>query len=201
MKKGLLKRFLLLALWAGAARAQGLQNTDIAVLFGTVWNTSNAIPGTNLTLASSSLFTAQDDFGYQVVRASAASLWVDASVIWGTAGTLTANVPGSGSTKWTAGTAGVRFMVPVNSRLSFYAVTGAGGGNFRAVAVVGGSNPSISTYSTDHGVFAFGGGADVRIWRWLSLRADIRDWVTGRELSGTAGRQHLVPSVGFGFHF
>jgi hypothetical protein len=35
----------------------------------------------------------------------------------------------------------------------------------------------------------------------LSLRVDARDYVTGRNLSGVRGRNHLLPLFGFAFHF
>ena len=97
---------------------------------------------------------------------------------------LQASVPGSGITSWFAATAGVRLVAPIYSRLSAYAVTGGGAGVFHAVAVQEVSSPSVSTYETLHGVFTFGGGLDFRLLRWFSLRAEIRDMVTGNQLGG-----------------
>jgi hypothetical protein len=61
-------------------------------------------------------------------------------------------------------------------------------------------SPSVSTYSTLHGSFEFGGGVDFRLSRWFSLRAEVRDLVTGNHLSGAAGRQLVVPTVGVALH-
>ncbi|MGB6941961.1 MAG: hypothetical protein WBE37_06180 [Bryobacteraceae bacterium] len=51
-----------------------------------------------------------------------------------------------------------------------------------------------------HGVFTFGDGLDFRLLRWFSVRAEIRDLVTGNQLGGTAGRQHPLPTFGIAFH-
>lgn len=92
-------------------------------------------------------------------------------------------------------------MVPVSSRLSIYAVSGGGAGSFQSLVVTGGANPSVSTDSTVHGVFVFGGGADFRLSKGLSLRVEARDLVTGKELDGATGRHHWLPTLGVAFHF
>ena len=40
-----------------------------------------------------------------------------------------------------------------------------------------GDNPGRTGTST--GVFQFGGGVDVRVWRWLGVRAQVRDFYSG----------------------
>jgi len=59
----------------------------------------------------------------------------------------------------------------------------------------------VSSRGTTHGVFQFGGGADLRLTRLLSLRAEVRDVVTGRQFGGVAGRHHPVPLFGVAMHF
>jgi opacity protein-like surface antigen len=137
---------------------------------------------------------------------SAVSLLLDLSLNFGFPGTQY-NVPAvpvsnssHGDSSWDAGTLGLRLIVPVNSRLSFYALSGGGGGGFSYPVVTGGANPTVSTNETAHFVFVFGGGADVRLSRRWSLRMDVRDLVTGRDLSG-AGRHHVLPSFGVALHF
>jgi hypothetical protein len=190
--------FLVLCLCCGAARAQ--QNMDGYAMFGDAGSRSHLIAGTNITMAGSPVSTSQLGFGYQVARVSSTSLWLDVSEIDGFPNNVHDSVPGTGTNNWKAGTVGVRLMVPVYKRLSLYAVSGAGGGVFHALAVHGGSSPSVSTYDTVHGVFAVGGGADLRLLRWFSLRAEVRDLVTGDQLGGAAGRQHVLPTFGMAFH-
>jgi hypothetical protein len=201
MSKSFLTQFLVSALLSSAAWAQGLQNNDMSLSAGPAWSQSRMIGGTNVTLADSLGFSFQVDYGYQIARASAASLWIDLSFVSAYPGAVKANVPSAGSNLFSPVTLGLRFMVPVNSRLSFYAVSGGGGGVFRSPVVTGGANTLLITRSSIHGAFVFGGGADVRLSRLFSLRAEVRDFVSGKELGGAAGRHHVLPLFGVAFHF
>jgi hypothetical protein len=201
MSKSFPMQFLLFTLLSSTAWAQALQNNDMSLSAGPAWSKSRTIGGTNVTLADSLGFSFQLDYGYQVARASAASLWIDLSFVSAYPGTAKANVPVVGSNFFSPVTLGLRFMVPVNSRLSFYAVSAGGGGVFRSAAVTGGANTSVVTRSSIHGAFVFGGGADVRLSRSFSLRAEVRDFVSGKDLGGAAGRHHVLPLFGVAFHF
>ncbi|MFY9724245.1 MAG: hypothetical protein WB579_08180 [Bryobacteraceae bacterium] len=203
MRKSFLTRFLIAALWSGAAYAQGIQNYDIFISAGPVWTRSNVIPGTNVTLAGSTGHSIEIDYGYQFERMSAASLMADVWSTFAFPGAWKAELPVSGgnSSSWGAFALGLRLMVPVKPRLSFYAVSDGGFTAFSIPFVTEGANPTVtSTGDTSHGAFIFGGGADLRLSRWFSLRAEVRDLVTGRELSG-AGRNHPLPVFGVAIHF
>jgi len=201
MSKSFPMRLLIVALWSGAAWAQGIQNRDMSIAWGPSWNQAQTIGGTNVTLAGSTGWNSQADFGYQVARAGAVSLMVDVSFLFSYAGGLFANVPAMGRSEFSPITAGLRFMVPVHPRLSFYAVPGGGYVSARSPVVTAGASPSVSTNDTRHGVFEFGGGADVRLSRFFSLRAEVRDFVTGRDLAGVTGRHHVSPLFGVALHF
>jgi hypothetical protein len=141
-------------------------------------------------------------YGYQVARTSAASLWIEFvpnAIV--SPGTSTGGVAGSLRFRQFVQTLGVRFMVPVQSRISIYGAAGGGGGSFRYATIDGASTPSVKSNSTYHGVFVFGGGADIRLSRHFSIRGDVRDYVTGRGLAGVAGRHHFVPLMGLALHF
>jgi hypothetical protein len=197
------KSLLMLSMVVATASAQRIQNNDVFLGFGPAWTGSSTIGGTNVALAESSGFSYVTSYGYQVQRISAIGVLLDLTFATAEPGSQKANVPGSGAvdTSWNAATAGVRLMVPVNSRLSFYGVLGGGFGGFSAPsASTAGTAASVSTRDTTHGIFAFGGGADLRLSQWFSLRAEVRDYVSGRELSGD-GRNHLLPTFGVAFHF
>jgi hypothetical protein len=61
--------------------------------------------------------------------------------------------------------------------------------------------PQASSTSTTHGIFDFGGGVDMRLNRQISIRGEVRDYVTGEGLGGISGRNHRVVSGGLAFHF
>ena len=176
------------------------QNIDIYVGFGNLHSRTYQVNGTNITAYGSSVFGNETAWGYQMARLSSTSLWLDIDQLFGSPGNLQANVSGTGRSTWQAFTAGVRLMAPIGKRLSPYAVTGVGGGLFHAVAVHPDAATVVSTYRTYHGVFDFGGGVDFRLLRWFSLRGEVKDLVTGDQLSGAAGRHHLMPLAGIAFH-
>jgi hypothetical protein len=198
----MLKSFLALPLAAlGCCAAWAQQNTDTYVMFGNPAGAAYRIDGTSITAAGSHAFLGILGWGYQITRVSSASLWLDIREINGGPDDLQASVPGTGRTTWNAYTGGARLMVPVYRRISLYAATGVGPGLFHGVAVHDGPSPTVSTFRTFHGVFEFGGGLDFRLLRWFSLRAEVRDLVTGKQLGGMGGRQHVLPTFGFAFHY
>jgi len=205
MRKRYLMRLLVVALWSSSAWAQWaqrIQNFDMFISMGPTWSRPHAIAGTNVTLTGSSGLSSQFNYGYQVARFSAASLLLDISLLFPGGSAWKANVPVSASGRGgMAITSGLRLMIPVNSRLSFYGVSNGGVGFFSSPVVTGGASPSVSGNDSTHGVFVFGGGADVRLGRSISLRAEVRDLVTAKGMEGAPGRHRVLPLFGVAFHF
>jgi len=200
-------RFLILFLisFSGGAWAQWLprffQNSDIYFMAGPASNQSQVIGGTNVTVYGSKGYTTNVGYGYQIMRQSAASLWVELSPGVNVTPTAdTANIPGSISQQSTISTLGVRLMVPVQSRISFFGAVGGGVGDFSNPNLTSDNPPDLKTTDVYHGVFDFGGGVDIRLSRFFSIRVDARDYVTGRDLGGVPGRNHFLPVVGVVFH-
>jgi len=193
--------WFLYLLFGSVVWAQGVQNSDIAVLFGPASVKAQPIPGSNILVPASTGYAAGVGYGYQLVRSSAASLWLDIALPITAPGKIHgASVPGSIDDTTRFFTAGARFMAPLNPRVSIYAVTGGGLGGFHYPLVTGGASPTVKSTLTVHGVFDFGGGVDVRLTRHFSIRGEVRDFVTGSGLSGVEGRNHVVPLMGLVFH-
>ena len=193
---------LCLALFPGGARAQGLiQNMDIFFLFGPAKVNSQTVPGTTVTAPGSSGYSEGTGYGYQIARKSAASLWIEFIPAFYNSGTGNAGSLGSVDWDWTAFMLGIRVMVPVQSRISVYGAAGGGFGGFRRPVITGTSPLAVGSSGTDHGVFDFGGGIDFRLQRFISVRAELRDYVTSSGLSGPTGHHHLMPVAGLAFHF
>ncbi|MDR3702720.1 MAG: hypothetical protein P4L56_23950 [Candidatus Sulfopaludibacter sp.] len=175
---------------------------DTSILFGPTWYRPHTIPGTNVALSGSTGYSQQISYGYQVLRTPAGNLWIELNpMTFFSPGASTANIKGSFSPGGFLITPGVRYMVPVQSRLSLYAVAGGGVGTFDYPVVGAGDTPYVATNDTWHGVFEFGGGIDIRLIRFLSVRAECRDFVTGKGLDGVPGRHHLAPAIGIATHF
>ena len=100
-----------------------------------------------------------------------------------------------------AHTLGIRMMAPLAPRVSVFGAAGGGVGLFHYPWVLPGSNPYLLSQSTTHGVLQFGGGVDLRLSRRFSIRGEVRDFVSGKGLSGASGPNHVVGLAGVGFHF
>jgi hypothetical protein len=121
------------------------------------------------------------------------------SMAFGASSATIPSVGGKPNLSWNTYTPGLRFMVPLHERVSIYAASGGGAGSFRQVTISG-TPPFASGSGTWHGVFDAAGGVDIRLKPSFSLRAEFRDFVTGRQLSGADGRHHPIVGIGIGFH-
>ena len=99
-------------------------------------------------------------------------------------------------------TPGVRMKFSPESRVSFYGDLGGGVASFGGAHVVtAGRAVSISTGRSTTPALDFGGGIDFRLTRLLSLRFDLRDFVTRSGLGGSGGMHHGLFDFGVAFHF
>ena len=190
-----------LILLCGPGWAQRVQNSDIYFLAGPAVSGSMAIPGSNATVNKSTGVSVSTGYGYQVARASAASIWLDFAPTIAAGRITAASIPGSVNFDFTSYTAGLRFMIPLQSRTSVFGALGGGWGTFWYPVISGGPNPSVSSNQTTHGVFQFGGGVDIRLTERISIRGEARDFVSGSGLSGSTGPHHVVPLMGVALHF
>jgi hypothetical protein len=201
--KALLFRLLWLPLMACGAWAQTpVQNMDISFLFGPLSVKAQTVPGTTITLQHYTGVSALIVYGYQLEHTKAGSLWLE--MFPASSSTLqprTPALPGSVDISPAFITPGLRFMVPVHPRFSFYGVAGGGAGFFSYVVQTPAASPTVLVNSTVHGVADVGGGADFRFNVRFSLRGEVRDYITGRGLSGVEGRNHVVIGGGLVFHF
>ena len=92
-------------------------------------------------------------------------------------------------------------MLPLHARFSLYGRLGGGVGSFTHTDLVDGAFPYIRTNSTWRGLADLGGGVNFRLNTRLSLRGELRDFITSPGLSGVSGRHHVVPMLGIAMHF
>jgi hypothetical protein len=204
MRSMLTQLLLISTLAIGSAFAQAAQNSDLSFLAGPQTSTAQVVKGVNASVSASGGIGFQVNFAYTIHSYSFADLWIESPtvIVWNGA----AYVSGSGTVSATdhnfsIWAPGVRFHVPVGSRFSFYGATGVGWGSFAYDEATVGPGVSVTSRRTQHGVFDFGGGMDFRLTRLLSLRGEVRDYVTGRGLGGVNGRNHPIYVFGVAFHF
>jgi hypothetical protein len=204
MRRIMKKRCLLLLsmFFACGAQAQRIQNSDIFFLAGPSFARTQVIGGTNITVYGSTGHSQNVGYGYQIMRKSAVSLWIEIlPFVFATPSAETATIPGSITLTSTMYVPSARVMFPVHPRISLFGVLGAGYGDFNNPTLTSDNPPDLKTNDVSHFVVGAGGGVDFRLTRIFSLRVDVRDFVTGRNLSGVPGRNHVLPMMGFAFHF
>ncbi len=192
-----------LVLLSGSARAQRVQNSDISILYGPAAAGSMTIPGSDVKVQRTVGLTSATCYGYQIARPRAGSLWIEGSPVFVLSGRAGATIGGRARTQFTTYTLGLRWMVPVHTRVSLFGALGGGAGTFHypAIKIKEDAKPFVTSNSTTHGVLQLGAGLDFRLTKMFSLRGEIRDFVSGSGLSGSEGPHHLVPLFGIAFHF
>lgn len=98
-------------------------------------------------------------------------------------------------------TPGVRLKISPESRVSFYGAAGFGIASFGATSFILPGPTYVSVGRLNSAAFDFGGGVDFRLTRLLSLRADVRDFITRVHVGGITGRNHVMFQAGIAFHF
>jgi len=181
MRTAALKITLLSALASCTAFAQ---NSDFAVLYSAKILVGNQLLPSGKTDSAISIATGyQLNYARQILDARAGGLYLEFPLLEG------GNGRGNSDIFFTPG---VRFRLSTQSRVSPYAALGVG------VFSSGGTPFSGRTTSA---AVDFGAGFDVRFTRLLSLRTELRDYVSGSRIGGFQGRNRPAFCVGIAFHF
>lgn len=96
-------------------------------------------------------------------------------------------------------TPGIRLKFFPNSAISPYAVVGGGYADYEQSTTRLDGQPNPASRQLARGVFDFGAGVDVHVWRWIALRGEARDFYTGSpayNLASVSGGQHNVAISG-----
>jgi hypothetical protein len=98
-------------------------------------------------------------------------------------------------------TPSIRLKIPIKTRISFYGALGGGWAQYNEKDVlVNGQVTATQDPSIAHPAADFGGGIDLRLSHFISLRVDGRDYITPAGLGGTTGRNHPLFVAGIAFH-
>lgn len=92
-------------------------------------------------------------------------------------------------------TPGIRYKFWARPRIALYSAAGFGAGWTTVVT------PANGTKRNQTGAFDFVGGADFRLTRLLSLRGEVRNYVTRPRFGDEPGRVLTLYQIGLGFHF
>jgi len=195
-----MKSLFILILGAGVACAQ---NSDLGLLLGISGPSSQVITGTPSRITGSIGASGQINFAMQLKEYPSGRLYLELPLLIGAreSGTVAGYVSGSVQ----AGiyfTPGVRYNLTLHPRVSLYGMGGAGVAAFdQNSTFVGKGVVSVTSGWTSSFAVAFGGGLDFRCTRLISLRGEVRDFVSRKGLGLTDGRNHPVFGFGMGFHW
>jgi opacity protein-like surface antigen len=92
-------------------------------------------------------------------------------------------------------TPGLRLKAFPKSRISPYLAIGGGYADYEQSTTEINGQPNPASRELARGVFDFGAGVDVRVWRWVALRGEARDFYSGSpdyNVASLSGGQHNV---------
>src|SRR5271155_4322487 len=96
-------------------------------------------------------------------------------------------------------TPGIRVKFLPSSRFSPYVLVGGGYADYEQSTTLINGQPNLASRELARGVFDFGAGVDVRIWRFVALQGEARDYYTGSpgyNVATISGGQHNVAATG-----
>ncbi len=204
-----MRTVLLLTITCAAAFAQGVQNMDISLMFGRAHGSGAVVVGSDgsATVTGSGGFTQQYSYGYQFTSTKAGSLYLETplTIVSNSSATVMGGPAGGSVSSLNRRafyfTPGIRYKIPTGTRISFYAALGGGLATYNERDTVVNGQVTATNASSYHPALDFGGGIDLRLARWMSLRGEARDFVSTAGLGGTVGNNHGVFLFGLAFHF
>ena len=180
------------------------QRQEVALTLGGILSQERVGPRTSLDLSSG--LALQANYGYRVLESKKASLYTEVHFLANAQRQITSlsrSITQDVATLYV--TPGIRLKLLSSSRVSPYAVLGGGYALYQQSTSLLNGAPNPAPRLLHRGALAFGGGADVRFWRFVSLRAEIRDFYTGSpdyNVASIHGGQHnLVASSGIVLRF
>ena len=159
----------------GAAETSFGQRQELGLTLGALLSQSRDLPGGRVE--SGSGMALQANYGLRLIGGNRAALYVETHFLANPQRKVTSGI-GTASTDYASLyiTPGARIKFAPNARISPWAAIGGGYAQYENSELNTAGRPSSAPRREHHGAFAFGGGVDVKVVRWLSLRAEIRDF-------------------------
>lgn len=204
-----LRKLAIVAVVLGAAvaplRAQSSKQ-EVGLLLGATFIPSHSLSGpTGGKLTFNSGTALQATYARRVVKGGIADLLFEVPLVTTPSSDIRGDV---NSTRLIASlfvTPGLRVKLLPGSRISPFFSVGGGYARFDASTrtLAGTVNPTPAGVNT--GVLQVGGGVDVKFWRFVGLRGEVRDFYSGIprfNVNVTDDKQHhVVASGGIVLHF
>jgi Outer membrane protein beta-barrel domain len=194
---------IMLGLPALIAQSTEPPKHEIGLTLGRLFSQDRVSGATRFELGSGTAL--QANYGYRFFSSSKVALYGEVHMLANPQRVVTS--ANRGLTKDVASlfvTPGLRVKFFPRGAVSPYAAIGGGWALFEhsTTTLAGAPNPAPRTAS--HGVFDFGAGVDVKLWRFVGLRGEVRDFYSGNPSYNVPlqGSQHnLVVGGGFVLRF
>ena len=154
------------------------QKQDVTLSLGGVFSQSRSFQGTG-TAQISSDFDLEANYGYRFVRANIAALYGEIEFVAlpnRSVTSATAIVPKNYASLYVA--PGFRLKFAPAARISPWVAIGGGYALYQQSAQFSNGLNTTNKF-LNRGLFDFGGGVDYTLFRFLGLRAEVRDLVSG----------------------
>lgn len=192
---------LLVLVFTSSCYAQAEPKNEVGLLLGALSTGSREIQLPTLSKADiGSGITYQANFARRVLGAKGASLHLEvlfaATPLVQIKSTNTV-IPRDYASLFL--TPGLKIKFLPGSRLSPYVAAGGGYARFAESEFRTNNQPNTGRRGTNTGVINFGGGVELRVFRYFALRGEVRDFITGNPNFNTplfSNRQHTVLTSG-----
>jgi len=187
---------LAIAILAGRARAQ---NQDLTFSLGGIPGQTRGFQGSTRSAQISADRSLGVDYGHRFVNIGIVALYGEVDfVAFPNRGvsSATATVPQSYASLYL--TPGLRLKLFPSSRLSPWGAIGGGYALYQQSARFTNGQTDTNKF-LNRGVFEYGGGLDFRLYRFIGLRGEVRDFLSGNPGLGvrlSSSTQHNVVASG-----
>jgi len=187
-----------LAALNGAYAQEAAPRHEIGLTLGNLFGASRAAGGTRLNLDGG--VALQANYGHRFWQGREAALYGEVHLLASPLRDVSSSDPALTRDVATLFvTPGIRVKFLPRSRIAPYLAAGGGWADYQQSTTTLAGRPNPAPRTVNHAAFDYGAGADFRFWRFVALRAEIRDFYAGGPAYNSAairGGQHNVVAGG-----
>ena len=170
------------------------QQHELGLTLGAITAGTKSAPGSSLDIGTGVAF--QANYGYRLFGARKAALSGEVHFLASPLQDIaTSNKTATHDFASLYVIPGIRLKFAPASRVSPYAAIGGGYALFEQSANRIDGRPNAAPHFINRAALAFGGGLDVRVWRFIATRYEIRDFYSGNPAFNTSVRESGLHNV------
>jgi hypothetical protein len=180
------------------------QKQELGLTLGRILPNQRTTPSGSLDLSGGTAL--QANYGFRIFKGNAFSAYFETHFLANGLREIASRDPGISRDVATAYvTPGIRVKLAPRKAVQPYLVFGGGYALYEQSKTTLGGDPNPAPRFTHRGTVAFGGGVDAKLWRFIGVRAEVRDFYSGNpsfNVEPSSSRQHnLVIGGGFVLRF